>query len=96
MAQIDEAALNQLAAKLDGLELTEVEQAMLDGVFDRAAAYEPETEGFAFASSDYSGLRSGAGLIGTSLKLGGGLGFVTRPNLGYKTGERDGTTPPPP
>ncbi len=96
MAQIDDAALNQLAAKLDGLELTEVERAMLDSVFDRAAAYEPETEGFALAPSDHSRPRPRAGLIGTSLKLGGGLGFVTRPDLGYKAGERGGTRPPPP
>ncbi len=99
MAQIDAEALKRLAAKLDGLELSEVEQAMLDSVFDRAAAFEPDVEGFAFsaiASSDYSGLRSGAGLEGTSLKLGGGLGFVTRPDLGYKAGARDGTSPPPP
>jgi len=85
MTEIDEDVLKGLGAKLDSLDLSDAERVVLDGILARAEAYEPEVEGFAFDSASYSfsGQRSGAGLSGTSLKLGGGLGFVTRPRLGY-------------
>lgn len=81
MTDIDQDALERVAAKLDGLELDDAERAVLDGILERAAAYEPEVEGFGFDTGElrYTGLQSGAGLSGTSLKLGGALGFVTRP-----------------
>jgi len=100
MTEINEDDLNGLAAKLDGLELSDTERALLDGLMERAAAYEPEVEGFGFDTSafgSYSGQQSGAGLKASSLKLAGGLGFVTRPSLGYGDfGSNDPTKPPPP
>ncbi len=85
MTDIDDGTLNGLAAKLDGLDLTETERALLDEIMDRAEAYEPDVEGFAFGGSySYSGFKSGADLSTTALKLGGSLGFVTRPSLGHR------------
>lgn len=85
MTEITADDLERLAAKLDALELDEAERAVLDGILERAEAYEPDVEGFGFGTSSltYSGLQSGATLSGTSLQLGGSLGFVTRPTLGY-------------
>ena len=83
MTAINDDDLKSLAAKLEGLDLTDPERAALDGVIDHAGAYEPDVEGFG-TSYSYSGTaQSGANLSGMSLKLGGGLGFVTRPDLGY-------------
>ena len=106
MTDIDDEVLNGLAAKIDSLDLTETERAMLDGLFERAEAYEPDVEGFAFnhaAYGSYRGDRSGASLSGTSLKMAGGLGFITRPSLGYgdpldptKGGGGGPGKPPPP
>lgn len=100
MTEINEDVLNGLAAKLDGLDLDDTERALLDGLMERAAAYEPEVEGFGFDTASYgsySGNVSGAGLKASSLKLAGSLGFVTRPTLGYGDFDpKDPTTPPPP
>lgn len=100
MTEIDEDVLKGLAAKIDALALDDAERAVLDAILARAEAYEPDVEGFAFDAGSYSfsGQRSGAGLSGTSLKLGGGLGFVTRPTLGYgDTGpDKDPDWPPKP
>lgn len=100
MTEIDVDTLNRLATKLDAIDLDETERALLDRLLERAAAYEPDVEGFGFDATtySYSGLQSGAGLSGTSLKLGGGLGFVTRPSLGYTDpfDPKDPTKPPPP
>ncbi len=101
MIEIDEDVLRGLAAKIDALDLDDAERAVLDGILARAEAYEPDVEGFSFGAESYSfsGQRSGAGLSGTSLKLGGGLGFVTRPTLGYEAGLPGGDDrfrPPPP
>lgn len=100
MTEINDDVLRGLAAKLDRLELDEAERAALDGILDRAAAYEPEVEGFGFdaGSLSYSGHVSGSNLSGTSLKLGSSLGFVTRPSLGYEAsmgGDGDWRPPPP-
>lgn len=76
MASIDADALNGLAAKLDALELTDAEQAVLDQLLQRAAAYEPEVEGFGFDVNAYTGLASGADLSATAFKLGGALRVV--------------------
>ncbi len=74
MAEIDAAVLNSLAEKIDALELTEAEQSVIDQVLKRAAAYEPEVEGFAFTS--YSGLTSGADLSTTAFNFGSALQLV--------------------
>ncbi len=100
MTEINADVLNGLGAKLDALDLDDAERQVLDGILERAASYEPEVEGFGFdaTSLSYSGMQSGADLSGTSLKLGGGLGFVTRPNLGYGStlpGGDDFRPPPP-
>ncbi len=77
----DADTLNSLAAKLDGLDLTDAERDLLDQLIERAAGYEPEVEGFGFAASSYTGLKSGADLSATAFKLGGGLGLViTQPD----------------
>jgi hypothetical protein len=100
MTEITEDDLNGLAAKLDGLDLNDTERVLLDGLMERAAAYEPEVEGFGVdltSYGSYSGNTSGAGLQASSLKLAGGLGFVTRPSLGYgEFDSNDPTKPPPP
>ncbi len=103
MAEISADDMNNLAAKLDGLDLNETERALLDEIFQRAADYEPDVEGFGFDSSRYTGFKSGADLSTTALKLTGGLGFVTRPSLGYddpfdptKGGGGGPGKPPPP
>lgn len=94
MTDINDDDLKSLAAKLDGLDLNAAERAALDGVLDRAEAFEPDVEGFAFDAAQYTGqIRSGADLSGTALKLGGGLGFVLRPTIGYGSGD---FRPPPP
>lgn len=97
MAEITKDVVKGLAAKLDSLDLDDAEQAALDDILARAEAYEPEVEGFGFSTSGFQ-LQSGAGLSGTSLKLAGGLGFVTRPSLGYQDpfDPKDPTKPPPP
>jgi hypothetical protein len=95
--EISEDVLNSLAAKLEALDLTDAEQAVLDGILERAEAYEPDVEGFAFDQAQVTGMQSGANLSGMALKLGGGLGFITRPSLGYGTFDpNDPTRPPPP
>ena len=104
MTAISDEDLQSLAAKLDALDLSEAEQAALDGVLERAEAYEPEVEGFSASRYYYTGqAASGAMLSGMSLKLGGSLGFVTRPSLGYgdpldptKGGGGGPGKPPPP
>ena len=102
MTAISNDDLNSLAAKIDALDLTEAERAALDGVLERAEAYEPDVEGFGFNAAQYtSPSQSGVGLTATALKFGGGLGFITRPSLGYdETGgfgdsNRPGKPPPP-
>lgn len=75
MADIDPATLNSLAEKIDGLDLTDAEQSVLDQLLERAAAYEPEVEGFAMPTS-YTGLQSGADLSKSAFSFGRGLGLV--------------------
>lgn len=94
MTEISADDLNSLADKLDAMDLNDGEQAALSGLIERAGAYEPDVEGFGF-SIDYTGFKSGADLSTTALKLGGGLGFVARPSLGY-TLDDDPIKPPPP
>ncbi len=99
MTAISDEDLESLAAKLDALELNTAEQAALDGVLERAEAFVPDVEGFGSSGFHYTGeSRSGARLSGTSLKLGGGLGFTTRPSLGFEAGMSGdgGFRPPPP
>lgn len=92
MDDLDPTTLNGLAAKLDGLELTAAEQAILDGVFDRAAAYEPEVGGFSMIK--YGGDRSGADLSRTAFQLGRGIGALD-PGIGLGV-KMDDWKPPPP
>ena len=89
---LDQATLNSLAAKLDGLELTADEQAVLDGVLDRAAAYEPEVGGFSMIK--YGGDRSGADLSPTGFKLGRSFGALD-PGIGLGIKQDDWKAPPP-
>ena len=100
MSQISPEALQSLASKLEQLDLDDTERALLDGILDRAEAFEPEVEGFGFSAQTYSytGLQSGSDLSGMSLKLAGSLGFVTRPSLGYDSmlDPDDGPSFPPP
>jgi len=80
---INNTALNGLATKLDGLELTPEEEQALDLVLTRAAATEAEVEGFSFKIKS-------AGLSGTGLRLGaaiGGLG-IPAPELKTSLSER--------
>ncbi len=101
MAEITPAALNSLAAKLDGLDLSDDERRLLDELLARAEAYEPEVEGFGLS---YGGLQSGADLSSpTAFSLGGALGFTTGPfvrGYGDPTDPNDPggpiTKPPPP
>ncbi len=70
--------LESLGAKIDGLELSDAERAIMDEVFERAAAYEPEVEGFAQRPVRFAGQRSGAGLAGSSFTLGLSAGFIMK------------------
>lgn len=72
MADTNADTLNSLAAKLDGLDLTDEERALLDELLERAASYEPEVAGFSFG--DYTGLMSGADLSPTGFRLATSLG----------------------
>lgn len=95
MAEIDDAALNSLAAKLDSLDLTDDEKTLLDTIMQQAAAYEPDVEGFAFSTTSYqyTGIQSGAQLSPTAFKLGSALQLIGSPSLMMEFG---GGGPPPP
>lgn len=77
MAEINPETLESLAAKLDGLDLTDAERAVLDRVLDRAASYEPEVEGFGMdmGFGEFK-LASGADLSRTAFRLGSGSGIL--------------------
>jgi hypothetical protein len=98
MSEVSADLLESLAAKIDALDLSDEEQAVLDSIFERAETGGEEVEGFAFSTTAYTGFVSGAELSSTALKLGGGLGFITRPSLGYDNvfDPDDPTKPPPP
>ncbi len=70
--------LQALGEKLEALDLTDAERAVLDEVLERAAAYEPEVEGFSQSRLRYTGLRSGSGLVGSGFDLGLSAGFVVK------------------
>ena len=73
--------LRSLAAKIEGLDLTDAEQAVLEGVLTRAGLYEPDVEGFGYSTTTYTGRTSGAGLgEGLSQGIGIGGGYITRPS----------------
>lgn len=74
MAEIDKDVLESLAAKIDLLDLSDAERAVLDRLFERATAYEPEVEGFGMT---YTGLQSGADLSFTSFKLASSIGALS-------------------
>ena len=89
MADINFDTMNTLAEKVDSLDLTDGEQAVLDQVLARAAASESdvEVEGFAFERDDSNGLKSPEILAsmgnadiwfvvgGTAFKFGAALGM---------------------
>ena len=97
MSDVTPELLESLAAKLDGLDLTDDEQQLLDTIFERAETGGDDVEGFGFTASSFD-FKSGADLSRTALKIGGGLGFITRPSLGYGDilDPKDPTKPPPP
>lgn len=94
MAEIDQATLDSLAAKLDSLELNADEQLVLDSMLSRAEAYEPEVEGFGRFS--YSGLSSGADLSPMGFKLGRSSGLIGRAGVMTEMTTEIGTQRPPP
>lgn len=67
---IDNDALNSLAAKLDGLELSDDEAQILDILVSRAASYEDDVQGFAAFRVQT------AGLSPMALRLGAGIGSL--------------------
>ena len=77
MTEISEDVLNSLAAKVEALELSDEEQAVLDSALSRAEAFEPDVEGF--RSFSYLGLNSGANLAPMSFRLGRASGLIGRP-----------------
>ena len=93
MPEIDHETLESLSGKLEGLNLTETESALLDQVFNRASAFEAEVSGFSF-QFNYLGDFSGANLSQPAFRLGQSLGFV-RTSLGFND-PNDPTKPPPP
>lgn len=76
MKEINEATFDSLAAKLDGLDLTEDERAVLDLVLDRAQENEAEVVGFNVHGLPSPSLSAGA------IRLGVGSGLMPRPTLG--------------
>lgn len=92
MADIDANTLNSLAEKIDSLDLSEAEQSVMDQLLERAAAYEPEVEGFGLTTS-YTGLVSGADLTATAFNFGTALNLIGLPGSKMEFG---GGGPPPP
>lgn len=69
--------VESLAAKLDSLDLTEAEQAVLGGILERAAAADAEVSGFSFDGKGWGGRPDGGAQRwkieeGETLKLGDG------------------------
>ena len=93
MAEIDAGVLNSLAEKLDALDLSDAEQAVLDQLIARAEAYEPEVEGFGFSAASYTSFKSGADLSKTAFQLGSALKLVGGPAGVFDPGD---FRPPPP
>lgn len=87
--EVSPEALASLAGKIEGLDLTAQEHAVLRAVLDRAESYEPDVEGFAMDSVNYSGAASGSGLGSGAFTLGLSSGFVKLP--GTRTYEGDPT-----
>ena len=54
MHQFESDTINRLAAKLDGLSLTDDERAALDAIIDRAADGGDDVSGFAYLSAGLS------------------------------------------
>ena len=88
MPEVTEAILNGLAAKIESLELTEIEQAILDRTLERAADNSDDTTGFVASEDElvevkslreagFGGVDAVAmpGLSPFSLKLGKGAGL---------------------
>lgn len=88
MQEVTEATLNGLASKIDSLELTEIEQAILDRALDRAADSGYDTSGFVASEDELVAVKSlrdagfggvdaakMPGLSPLSLKLGKGAGL---------------------
>ena len=95
MAEVDQATLDSLGAKLGSLNLTDDEQQLMDTLMQRAADYEPEVEGFSMF--DYTGLKSGADLSPMSFKLGQSIGVISSPSvMDGKVIDDGGFRPPPP
>ena len=73
----DLGAIESLAAKLDTLDLTDGEQAVLDALVERAAEGGDDVVGFLATESP------GSHLDGTAFKLGMGVGVVYAPPDGF-------------
>ncbi len=95
MGGIDADTLNSLAAKIDGLELTDEERALFNRLVEQAAGYEPEVEGFGLTTTSYTGLTSGADLSPTAFKLGSALRLVGTSTSMMEFEARGGWPPPP-
>ncbi len=75
--------INSLAAKIDSLDLTDAERAILDEVFERARTTEPEVEGYYIRNADIFGAVDASSLTPTARRL-----FGDRES-GFMTGDSD-------
>jgi hypothetical protein len=75
---VDNLVLNGLGRKLESLDLTPPEKAALDAVFERAANFTPEVEGFGVVyeiETTFKGSDEELQLTGAGQRLGRALGF---------------------
>ena len=76
---VDPGALASLAEKIEGLDLTNAEHAVLREILDRAENYEPEAEGYGMRRARYSGAASGSELGRGAFTLGLSAGMIKLP-----------------
>ncbi len=76
---VDQETLASLAGKIEGLDLTAAEHAVLRDILDRAEAYEPEVEGFGMSRTRYRGAASGSELGRGAFTLGLSAGMIKMP-----------------
>ena len=89
-ADVNPDVLASLAAKIEGLDLTAAEHAVLRDILDRAEAYEPDVEGFGTSRTRYAGAASGSELGRGAFTLGLSAGMVKLPG-GRQFGSDDPT-----
>ncbi len=89
--EIDANVLENLAAKVDGLDLTDKETAVLNNVLARATSVDPEVEGFGvvFEVETTFKFTQEMELTGKATSWGRAMGFQIHTNPGRYIGETE-------